>query len=116
VTRVLQLNQDDRHRDRESPRWVRRLGTALIVLGCMAKASAAPAPSARSEGDFQPSFDVNQRLGANVLASGTVNTDFAQTEVDTRRTNFTRFPLFFPEKRTFFLEGADILGFGLGLE
>src|SRR5262249_9882437 len=47
--------------------------------------------------------------------SGTVNTDFAETEVDTRRTNLTRFPLFFPEKRTFFLEGDDIFSFGLGL-
>jgi hypothetical protein len=44
-----------------------------------------------------------------------VNTDFAETEVDTRRTNFTRFPLFFPEKRTFFLEGSDIFQFGLDL-
>ena len=35
----------------------------------------------------------------------TVNTDFAETEVDTRRTNLTRFPLVFPEKRTFFLAG-----------
>jgi hypothetical protein len=35
--------------------------------------------------------------------------------VDTRRTNLTRFPLFFPEKRTFFLQGADIFAFGLGL-
>ena len=44
-----------------------------------------------------------------------MNTDFAETEVDTRRTNLTRFPLFFPEKRTFFIEGDDIFSFGLGL-
>ena len=43
-----------------------------------------------------------------------MNTDFAETEVDTRQTNLTRFPLFFPEKRTFFLEAADIFDFGLG--
>ncbi|MDP9203392.1 MAG: carbohydrate binding family 9 domain-containing protein [Gemmatimonadota bacterium] len=61
------------------------------------------------------SLDVTQRLGANSLASLTVNTDFAETEVDTRRVNLSRFPLFFPEKRTFFLEGADIFDFGLGL-
>ena len=67
------------------------------------------------EGEFQPSLDLTQRLGANVLASVTINTDFAETEVDTRRTNLTRFPLFFPEKRTFFLEGSDIFTFGLGL-
>ena len=74
-----------------------------------------PAPGADVDGESQPSLDVTQRLGANVLASLTVNTDFAETEVDTRRTNLTRFPLFFPEKRTFFLEGADIFSFGLGL-
>jgi hypothetical protein len=66
-------------------------------------------------GQFQPSLDVTQRLGSGMLASLTVNTDFAETEVDTRRTNLTRFPLFFPEKRTFFLEGADNFSFGLGL-
>jgi hypothetical protein len=45
----------------------------------------------------------------------TVNTDFAETEVDTRQINLTRFPLFFPEKRAFFLEGANQYDFGLGL-
>ena len=65
--------------------------------------------------DFEPSLDASQRIGPNMVASLTVNTDFAETEVDTRQTNLTRFPLFFPEKRTFFLEGADIFDFGLGL-
>ncbi|MBI4471349.1 MAG: carbohydrate binding family 9 domain-containing protein [Acidobacteria bacterium] len=41
----------------------------------------------------------------------TVNTDFAQTEVDDRQVNLTRFPLFFPEKRSFFLEGAGNFDF-----
>lgn len=63
---------------------------------------------------FEPSLDVSQRLSPNVLATLTVNTDFAETEVDTRQTNLTRFPLFFPEKRTFFLEGSDIFEFGFG--
>ena len=64
--------------------------------------------------DFEPSLDVSQRLSANVLATMTINTDFAETEVDTRQTNLTRFPLFFPEKRTFFLEGSDIFEFSFG--
>ncbi len=64
--------------------------------------------------DMATSLDASQRLGANVLATLTVNTDFAETEVDTRQTNLTRFPLFFPEKRTFFLEGSDIFEFGFG--
>jgi hypothetical protein len=67
-----------------------------------------------SDFDFEGSLDASQRLGPNVLATVTVNTDFAETEVDTRQTNLTRFPLFFPEKRTFFLEGSDIFEFGFG--
>ncbi len=59
-------------------------------------------------------LDASQRIGPNVLATLTLNTDFAETEVDTRQTNLTRFPLFFPEKRTFFLEGSDIFEFGFG--
>ena len=91
------------------------LGIGLSVRPAMAAGGGIPAPDAKVKGEIHPSLDVTQRLGANVLASGTVNTDFAETEVDTRRTNLTRFPLFFPEKRTFFLEGNDIFAFGLGL-
>ncbi len=61
------------------------------------------------------SLDFSQKITSDVLAQLTINTDFAETEVDARRTNLTRFPLFFPEKRTFFLEGADIFDFGIGL-
>jgi hypothetical protein len=92
------------------------LGLGLSVRPAMTTGGGVPAPSAPLAGKFQPSVDVTERLGSNMLASLTVNTDFAETEVDTRRTNLTRFPLFFPEKRTFFLEGADIFTFsGLNL-
>jgi hypothetical protein len=87
--------------------------------------SIRPAFSGRSEKvssdesttfDGDPSLDVTQKMGANLLGSLTVNTDFAETEVDARQTNLTRFEIFFPEKRAFFLEGADIFEFGLGLD
>lgn len=91
------------------------LGAGLTIRPAVTTGGGVPAPAARLVGEFQPSLDVTQRLGSNLLASATVNTDFAETEVDTRRTNLTRFPLFFPEKRTFFLEGSDIFSFGLGL-
>ncbi|TAK35602.1 MAG: hypothetical protein EPO28_14505 [Saprospiraceae bacterium] len=68
----------------------------------------------KNDWSFEPSLDASQRLGPNVLATVTANTDFAETEVDTRQTNLTRFPLFFPEKRSFFLEGSDIFEFGIG--
>jgi hypothetical protein len=53
-------------------------------------------------------FDVSKNLAPNLNASLTVNTDFAETEVDARQINLTRFDLFFPEKRPFFLEGAGV--------
>jgi hypothetical protein len=90
-------------------------GLGLSVRPAVTTGGGMPAPSAAVDHEFQPSLDVTQRIGSNMLASATFNTDFAETEVDTRRTNLTRFPLFFPEKRTFFLEGTDLFSFGLGL-
>lgn len=66
--------------------------------------------------ELKPSLTVSQRLSANAIATATFNTDFAETEVDSRRVNLTRFPLFFPEKRAFFLEGSDIFEFGYGMD
>ena len=91
------------------------LGRGLSVRPSLTAGGGIPGPSASLDGKFHPSLDVTQRLGANVTASFTTNTDFAETEVDTRQTNLTRFPLFFPEKRTFFLEGIDIFQFGPGV-
>jgi len=59
--------------------------------------------------------DISYNITSDLTAAITANTDFAETEVDNRRINLTRFPLFFPEKRAFFLEGSDIFGFGSGL-
>ena len=72
-------------------------------------------PSVSTNYDVRPGLDVLKNFGGNVTGLISVNTDFAETEVDTRRVNLTRFPLFFPEKRTFFLEGSDIFNFGLGM-
>ena len=90
------------------------LGVGLTVRPAVTGGAGIPAPSARWESSRDASLDATQRLGGNSLASLTINTDFAETEVDTRRTNLTRFPLVFPEKRTFFLHGSDIFDFGLG--
>lgn len=61
--------------------------------------------------DYDGGFDIFYRITSNLVSSTTVNTDFAETEVDTRQVNLTRFPLFFPEKRSFFLEDAGIFDF-----
>ena len=62
--------------------------------------------------DFEPQLDVAYRLTPSMNASLTINTDFSATEVDDRQVNLTRFGLFFPEKRDFFLREADIFEFG----
>ena len=59
--------------------------------------------------------EVTWKATSQLVTVLTLNTDFAETEVDSRQLNVTRFPLFFPEKRAFFLEGANQYEFGLGL-
>ena len=56
-------------------------------------------------------LDVKYGITENVTADFTLNTDFAQVEVDEQQVNLTRFSLFFPEKREFFLEGRGIFNF-----
>jgi len=56
--------------------------------------------------------DVFYRLTPGLRTAVTVNTDFAQTEVDSVQINLTRFPLYYPEKRDFFLDGASYFTFG----
>jgi len=53
-------------------------------------------------------LDLSKNLAPNLNASLTIRTDFAETEVDARQVNLTRFDLFYPEKRPFFLEGAGV--------
>jgi len=60
--------------------------------------------------------DATYRITSQMAAVVTANTDFAETEVDSRQLNVTRFDPFFPERRGFFLEGANQYVFGLGLE
>lgn len=55
--------------------------------------------------------DVFYRMSGNMVATASINTDFSGTEADTRQINMTRFPLFFPEKRGFFLEDAGVFAF-----
>ena len=59
-----------------------------------------------------PSLDLFYRLTPSLNGALTINTDFSATEVDTRQVNLTRFNLFFPEKRDFFLTDADLFEFG----
>lgn len=62
--------------------------------------------------EFDAGGEAIYQVTPNISAVLTLNTDFAETEVDFRQVNNTRFPLFFPEKRDFFLEGAEYFNFG----
>ena len=63
---------------------------------------------------LEPGIDIKYGINPNTVLDLTVNTDFAQVEVDDQQFNTTRFSLFFPEKRKFFLERSSIFDFSLG--
>jgi hypothetical protein len=65
----------------------------------------------RSQEKANGGIDLFYNPTPGVRANLTINTDFAQTEVDQRQVNLTRFSLFFPERRDFFLDGATFFDF-----
>ena len=68
-------------------------------------------PRINNDGSADAGLDIKYGITQNLTADLTFNTDFAQVEVDERQVNLTRFSLFFPEKREFFLEGRGIFAF-----
>lgn len=68
-------------------------------------------PLRDSDGTIRAGGDVKYGVTQNLTADLTINTDFAQVEVDEQQVNLTRFNLFFPEKRDFFLENLGIFAF-----
>jgi hypothetical protein len=67
-----------------------------------------------SDGDFDAGVDVKYGVTSGLTWDFTVNTDFSQVEADEQQVNLTRFSLFFPEKRDFFLENSGVFQFGAG--
>ena len=65
-----------------------------------------------SETNFEPTLDVFYKFTPNLTGALTFNSDFSSTNVDSRQVQLTRFNLFFPEQRRFFLQEADIFEFG----
>ena len=64
------------------------------------------------DGNWDVGLDVKWGIRPNLTLDATINTDFAQVEADEEQVNLTRFDLFFPEKRPFFLENASTFQFG----
>ncbi|HEY3382018.1 MAG TPA: DUF5916 domain-containing protein [Vicinamibacterales bacterium] len=121
--RIKRLNETDRWAGSRQDVWISNLSEAGRLEGISGIRQGRgldirPYVSGGAEngdGTFQPGIDIFKNLTPNLNASVTVNTDFAETEADDRQINLTRFPLFYPEKRAFFLEGAgvfDVAGLG----
>jgi len=90
-------------------------GLGLEVVGYAkgegSKVQKNPGEAYDKNGNIDGGLDINYNITTGLKASVTLNTDFAETEVDERQINLTRFPIRFPEKRDFFLEGANIYRF-----
>ncbi|MEC7906741.1 MAG: DUF5916 domain-containing protein [Verrucomicrobiota bacterium] len=61
--------------------------------------------------DAEPGVDIAYNITPSLKLTGTINTDFGETEVDERQINLGRFSVRFPEKRSFFLEDAGVFAF-----
>jgi hypothetical protein len=74
--------------------------------------SSATIGGAGTTGNFDAGLDVKYGVTNGLTLDSTVNTDFSQAEADEQQVNLSRFSLFFPEKRDFFLENSGIFLFG----
>ena len=97
----------------EPPPSTRTIEIKPYLIGGVTKDVAAD-PLGRNERNGEFGLDIKYGITRNLTADLTYNTDFAQVEVDEQQVNVTRFSLFFPEKREFFLEGRGIFEFARG--
>jgi len=87
-------------------------GVGLDIVPAISLREKKSYSPSMSESENEPSLDVFYKLTPGLNAALTINTDFSATEVDDRQVDLSRFSLFFPEKRDFFLSDADIFEFG----
>ena len=76
-----------------------------------ASTNRGPAAAAGGGDEAKAGIDITYSLTPSLRGALTINTDFAEVEVDNRQVNLTRFPLRFPEQREFFLEGSGVFSF-----
>ena len=86
-------------------------GVGLDVRPFIAQRWIHSGPTGRNVVRGKPGLDLFYNLTPSLRLSTTVNTDFGETEVDDRQINLTRFSIFFPEKRAFFLQDAGVFNF-----
>ena len=85
----------------------------LELLPYLSPGASYGSSTEETEGVFDAGLDLKYGVTPNLTADLTFNTDFAQVEADQEQVNLTRFSLFFPEQRPFFLEGASIFDVGI---
>ena len=71
----------------------------------------ATGPDSDDDFDFEPGLDIFWNVTPSLKLTGTLNTDFGETEVDACQINLDRFNIRFPEKRSFFLEDVGVFDF-----
>ncbi len=85
----------------------------LELLPYVSPGASFTSTTDESDGVFEAGLDLKYGVTPNLTADLTFNTDFAQVEADQEQVNLTRFDLFFPEQRPFFLESASIFDVGI---
>ena len=89
-----------------------RQGIGLDIVPGLRLADFRNFTSGASDQTFEPSADIFYRITPSLTGALTFNTDFSGTEVDARQVNLTRFSVFYPERRAFFLQDSDVFEFG----
>jgi len=90
-------------------------GLGLDIVPSVVTTQTKDFESGVTDSETDPALDIFYKFTPSLTGVLTFNTDFSATEVDDRQINLSRFDLFFPEKRDFFLQDVDIFSFG-GLE
>ena len=83
------------------------------VLGSYDRYKNFPASTEPEKNNFRAGGDIKWAISPNSILDLTFNTDFAQADADRQVNNVTRFSVFFPERRQFFLENASLFGVGV---
>jgi hypothetical protein len=83
------------------------------MLGSYDKYKNFPSSTEPEKNNFRAGGDIKWAINPNSILDITINTDFAQADADRQVNNVTRFSVFFPERRQFFLENASLFGVGI---
>lgn len=108
--RITGLSELGKHSDKA--RAVERPGTGRTVMIPFVTGGFSKEPDQVAVGEFNVGMDLKADVGGGTSVHLTVNTDFANADLDDQVVNLDRFGLFLPEKRDFFLQDLELFSFG----